>query len=285
MAQTGQKNQDGHQVVVQRNQQQRRAEDDAKIGFVQHFFEEFYQKLYDHLQSLDTAFSSFASAADHVPGESDDEIVKRTRVILDDLYQTLERQALIAAQKGGEFAVTYYRETQYVMAALADELFLNRSWPGKFYWMENLLETRLFGSYDSGDLFFEKLNNFLEKRDPMRRDVAEVYLLALGLGFKGRYRDMPDERQLDHYRHELYVFINHQEPRLYEGEDRLFPQAYAHTLDGGKASRFQDVKFWTSTFVVVIIILLLSSFLVWNNTTSELNNVTETILKNKSQGN
>jgi type VI secretion system protein ImpK len=254
---------------------------DEDISFVTHFFEEFHGKVLKHLNDVNTMLSNVESAYDEIPGDADAANIAQTQTILNDLYDTLERQALLSAQKGGEFAVSYYREAQYVMAALADELFLTEQWPGKLYWKENLLETRLFGTHDAGDVFFARLDDFLEKRDALRRDVAEVYLLALGLGFKGKFRDMPDQRQLDFYRHELYVFINHTEPRLYQGQEHLFANAYSHTLTDGTAKQFQDVRFWTGAIASLFSGLLLISFILWHSLTSDVETVADTIVKNK----
>lgn len=259
----------------------RQGDTGTDAGFVMHFFEDYYRLLLKHLKTATAEFSTAASAMDDVPGDADQAVMERTQLILNDLFETLERQAIIAAQKGGEFAVSYYKEAQYVMAALSDELFLNLpGFTGKQYWGENLIEARLFGTHNSGELFFKNLDDFLEKRDPLRRDVAEVYLLALGVGFKGKYRGQGDQRRLDFYRHELYVFINHEEPRLYQGEDRLFASAYSYTLNEGQARRFQDVRFWTGAFASVFGVLLLMSFIVWQSTTSDVEHLTEQIIDN-----
>lgn len=266
------------------NHRHRRIDDTSQIGFIQQFFEVFYQRLLRHYNTVEARFSSGAGAEDSTPGVSEEETVAQTREILNDLHELLESQAFEASKKGGEFAVDYYSEAQFVMAALADELFLNTlDWPGKQYWTENLLEGRIFGTHDAGDLFFQKLNDFLENRDPLRTDIAEVYLLALGLGFEGKYRGMPDQRQLDHYRKELYIFINHQEPKFYRGSDRLFAQAYSHTLNDGSGGRFKDIRFWTTTFVFVASILLFLSFVIWNNATRDLEVITDSILSNRAQ--
>jgi hypothetical protein len=77
------------------------------------------------------------------------------------LQTLLEMQALEAGRRGGEYGVLYYKEAQYVMAALADEIFLTLDWTGRDTWRSDLLETRLFGTYDAG-----------EKVLPPSRDVA-----------------------------------------------------------------------------------------------------------------
>ena len=261
----------------------RKMDTSTDTGFVMGFFEEYYRLVLAHLNTCKAELSTPESAADGIPGDADSAMVERIQLILNDLYETLERQALISAQKGGEFAVSYYKEAQYIMAVLTDELFLNlHGFSGKQYWSENLIEARLFGTHDAGDSFFSRLDDFLEKRDPLRRDVAEVYLLALGVGFKGKFQGMPDQRQLDFYRRELYIFINHEEPRLYQGDDRLFAQAYSHTLTDGTARRFQDVRFWTGAFASIFGVLLLMSLAMWQSATSDVEDIAEQIIHNSS---
>ncbi len=253
-------------------------------GFVMRFFEEYYQAILNHLGTVNAEFSTVESANDEIPGDADSAKAEALQLILNDLYEILQRQAMIASQKGGEFAVSYYREAQYAMAALTDELFLNLPhFVGKKYWQENLLEKRLFGTHNSGEKLFEYIDHFLKERDATRKDIAEVYLLALGVGFKGKFRDMPDQRQLDFYRRELYIFINHEEPQLYTGPDRLFPQAYSHNLEDGVPATFKDVKFWTGLFASVFGLLLLVSFMMWSSATSDVESIAETIIHNSSR--
>src|SRR5580658_64213 len=79
------------------------------------------------------------------------------------LVSLLERQSLEAGQ-GGAFAYEVYREAQYVMAALADEIFLHLDWEGRSRW--TLLESELFHSHAAGEVFFQRVEDLLRQRDP-----------------------------------------------------------------------------------------------------------------------
>jgi type VI secretion system protein ImpK len=263
------------------NQVQLRRAGDIRSSFVVKFFEEFYQQVVALTKEALLQTTSVESGIDKIPGDSDEAIQRKAQYMLNRLYETLESQALKAAQMGGDFAISYYREAQYVMAALADEIFLYLPWNGVDYWKDNLLESRLFGTHDAGDKFFDNLDRFMQLRDPLRTDVAEVYLLALGLGFLGKYRGRTDLKQLDLYRQQLYVFINHHEPRLYRGGERLFPDAYAHTLEEGRPRRFDDMRFWTGAIACVFGVLLLFSFITWQRLTSDLESTADSILSSK----
>lgn len=161
------------------------------------------------------------------------------------LLTLLERQSLTARRRGGEFGESFYREAQYVMAALADETFLHLDWRGSQSWGSNLLESRLFQTHRAGDRVFERLDEILAGRDPVHIDLAKVYLLDLALGFQGRYRGQSEgPRQLAAYRQELLEFISEREPEFREGVRQIFPDAYASTLDQGSGIQLPHLQTW-----------------------------------------
>jgi type VI secretion system protein ImpK len=174
----------------------RRRFEDQGTSFVIRDFEDFY------LQLL-----KYKSIIAGTPVTQDELEAIAPQAISDTLKTILERMSMDASQKGGEYAASYFEEATFIMSALADEFFLNLTWEGRQYWEDHLLESRLFGTHDAGDIFFKNLDNFLGARDPMRRDLAEVYLLALGLGFQGKYRNTEDGGTLKAYRHQLYIFV------------------------------------------------------------------------------
>jgi len=112
----------------------------------------------------------------------------------------------------------------------------------------------------------------------LRNDLAQIYLLSLGLGFQGKYRDTNDEGQLTHYLRQLYVFINHSEPKLYQEEERLFPEAYTHTPEPRKVKLLQDVRLWMIVIASAFATLLLASYGVWHSVTSETFKIVDRIL-------
>jgi type VI secretion system protein ImpK len=197
------------------------------------------------------------------------------------LLSLLERQALAAGRNVGEYGAELYREAQYVMAALADEIFLNLEWPGRAAWRLNLLETKLFGSHAAGDLFFDKLEKLLERRDPVWTEVARVYLMALALGFQGRFRGLDDAGQLEHYREELFVFIYQRKPELRETSTQLLPQAYGHTFAEGATRRLPTARPWVLAILAALVLFGVASHVVWRSITDPLFAVTDTILAGK----
>jgi type VI secretion system protein ImpK len=177
------------------------------------------------------------------------------------LHALLERQALDADRSGGAFAYEVYREAQYVFAALGDEVFLNLDWTGSKAWP--LLESKLFQSHVAGELFFDKVDQLLYKRDPAYEDLAAVYFVALSLGFKGKFRGTDSTAQIDRYRSELFVKIFHQHPHLLTEDRSLFPQSYLHTLNEGKAKMLPDPRNWLALIPAVILLWVLLSTMLW----------------------
>lgn len=194
------------------------------------------------------------------------------------LKSLLEEQALEAGSRGGEYGAGFYREAQYVMASLADETFLNLDWEGRENWKANLLEFSLFGTHIAGDLLFQKLDRLLSDRDPAVSPLAAVYLQALSLGFRGKYRGMDDGGKLDYYRHQLFNFIFHKNPDLLSETKRLFPESYAHTLSEGGGKKLPYLKAWIVLIVLLILLILAVSHGMWVHVTADLRQIIQQIL-------
>lgn len=181
------------------------------------------------------------------------------------LLTLLESQAERASRSGGAFGFEVYREAQYLMAALADEFFLNENWPGRAGWV--LLETRLFHSSSAGELVFRKLDLLLLQRDPVYLDLAAVYFFALSLGFQGKFRGNDPRNQLDRYKRQLFAIIFRENPELLQRGKRIFPQTYMHTLSEGKALKLPHPRRWLLVFAGILFIWLAVSHLLWRNVT------------------
>ncbi|MBA4750249.1 MAG: DotU family type IV/VI secretion system protein [Alphaproteobacteria bacterium] len=251
---------------------------DRDGSFVLRYFEEFYTEVSRQKDRIRSGQWKRPDAFSDAPGAAEMDVATSAQAITDKLYQMLDRQAIQATRMGGEFGSTYYQEAQFVMAALADEVFLNLSWEGRQYWEDHLLESRLFGTHDAGDLFFRRLDQFLAERDILRKDLAEVYLLALGLGFQGKFRNINDDGRLAEWRRQLYVFINHRTPALLAGKERLFPDSYAHTLATGDKEQMQDRRLWYTSIASVFFVIFLFSHLVWERAIEDVSTVSTRIL-------
>ncbi len=189
-------------------------------------FEEFYRELLERRRAV--AESSFETAGDPQRGAA------QAATVWQALLTRLEQQALEVRRTSGDFTAELYREAQYLMAALADEIFLNLEWAGRAGWQGQLLEAKLFDSHRAGDEVFTRLDRLLMNQDPAFRSLGEVYLATLSLGFQGRYRGRPDaEEVLGVYRQRLYRFLAEREPVVFAGKQRLAARRLWRHLEPG----------------------------------------------------
>ncbi|MGE3540623.1 MAG: DotU family type IV/VI secretion system protein [Candidatus Tectimicrobiota bacterium] len=213
-----------------------------------------------------------------------DEDTARSRAITtvwQRLLSLLEQQELAVTRRGGDYSSLLYKEAQYVMAALADETFLHLDWVGKQVWQQHLLETRLFESQSAGDSLFQKLERLLRSGDPVYADLALVYLMALALGFQGKFRGTDASEQLARYRQQLYTFITHHEPQLLQTARPLFPEAGAHTLTAGTSQRLPTARRWCALIGVTILLLGCLSHVLWRQVRDDLHHTITPILRAK----
>jgi type IV/VI secretion system ImpK/VasF family protein len=180
------------------------------------------------------------------------------------LLSVLERQALEAGQ-GGAFAYEVYREAQYVMAALADEIFLHLEWEGKSSWP--LLESRLFQSHIAGEEVFNRIDRLLQRRDPFYLDLAAVYFMALSLGFEGKYRGA-DDLDPREYRRQLFRMIYRRDPKLFTATAPLFPQTYQNTLDKSEVKKLPAQWVWVWLIAAVLVLWIGASEYSWASATN-----------------
>lgn len=233
---------------------------DGDTAFTIRYFEQFYETI-SRMQS-DIVTGKWTGGA---------------REILTQLKDLLNRQSLECQQQGG-FSGTYYEDAKFVMAALADEIFLKMDWDGRTFWEDNLLESQLFGTHDAGDLFFDRLDELLKTRDALQRDTAQIYLMALGLGFEGRYKGTLSSDVLRDYRKNLYILIHHHEPMLGGDGMRLCPDAYAHTLSSPGVKLLNDMRLWALVLGGVFGVLLIASAILWHKTTTGITHIIDGIL-------
>jgi type VI secretion system protein ImpK len=76
----------------------------------------------------------------------------------------------------------------FAVVAFLDESLLNLRLPVFNDWVRRPLQEEMFGRHVAGEVFFDHLQELLERRDSEETaDVLEVYYLCLLLGYLGRY--------------------------------------------------------------------------------------------------
>jgi len=228
-------------------------------------FQDFYSEVI-RLRRLAEAGINL-SAAEASAGSSAD---AQALYISSRLTGLMERQSLFAGRSVGEVGFGLYREVQYVMAALADETFLRLEWPGREYWTTHLLETQLFDSHNAGEEFFRRMDALLDQPERAYTDIYAVYLMALSLGFRGKYWTEENSRHIEAYRRRLFVRIYQRQPQLFSGQSRLFPESYRHTLNEGIARKLPSPSLWFIALAVAILVWLGMADFLWHNATDDL---------------
>ena len=174
------------------------------------------------------------------------------------LAEVLRNQKSALAPTPQRGPTAQLEQAQYVMAATADELFINMTWNGADDWRLHPLEAELFGTRRAGQKVFERIDRLIDGSDPFSHEMAAVYLTALGLGFKGQYADEAHSDTLEAYERELRKLVG-RGPRL---NGPLVPQCYEHTSIAGVGLQLPASRIWWWAAVAVVGICLFAMVVV-----------------------
>ncbi|MEB3702566.1 DotU family type IV/VI secretion system protein [Candidatus Bealeia paramacronuclearis] len=252
---------------------------ESSASYVYACFESFYCELLRNKQRVLTKAWLQPDASDQevTPDIFANSLLEKFQIFLENQEEHLFGRNLVGILQ------TLYEETKYAMVVLADEVFLNLDWPGQHYWEDNLLEQRIYGTHSGGQVFFEKIEALLKRDNPAWKDVARVYLAALGLGLRGQYHSRDDAGVIQNYSSLLFAYINHHDSQFSKGEGyNLCPQAGQETLSGLRGKDLPDARNWYIIFSAIGLLYLLSSSLIWYFSTSDINDLVERILTNAS---
>ena len=153
-------------------------------------------------------------------------------------------------------------EMGYVLAALADEVFLQElDWPGRAYWDGLLLEERLYGTRIAGERLFDLANLLIAGHATGQDDLVVALMQALALGFRGRYRGADDRGTIQRLRRQLYQLALHQPPPTEIDWRQALPASEA--LEGGTLARVPALRPWIWGTVAALVLFLAVTHLVW----------------------
>jgi type IV/VI secretion system ImpK/VasF family protein len=138
--------------------------------------------------------------------------VDQTRRQLLEIFSEQERRVRDDAK-----LARLYEQVKYILVVLADEILINSNWSFSRDWEEKLLEWEFFKTRVAGEEFFTRL----EKEGERDEALAEIYYIALCLGFVGMHADEPTK--IVDLKRRLYRMLP---DRLSESEDRITPEAY-----------------------------------------------------------
>jgi type VI secretion system protein ImpK len=245
-------------------------------------FQRFYADLLEIKAIAETRVVSTQAAA---AGGSTSQIVAvvpatdRAASIRNQVLALLEQQVIEAHRAAGPIGVQFHRDALYVMTALADEIFVHLEWEGRDYWLANLLEARLFKSQAAGEIVFARIETLLAEDDEASVETASVYLMAIALGFRGRFAIAGDQAALDSYRTRLFGFLSRRRPDLAAPMRRLFPEAYRHAVEGATELQLPAVRYWLIAIGGAVVLWLAASYIAWGRLTQPLNELLDRLPK------
>lgn len=233
----------------------------APLFLLARFAEYFDEVVAIKLAIADGRLGAMLAVGDEAPPTDPGDLAVRTSARL---ATTLLAQRNALARTGTPREIEACEHALYVMAALTDELFiLEIDWPGRDAWMDTLVEYRLFRSRNAGVRVFEMANALLAEPviDRLQADVAAVIVLALRLGFKGRYRGGQGEAELRRLRARLFRVVE----REHDGglQPPTFPQASGQTQSGGTPQRLAPLSPWYIGAALALLAYVLLSSVVW----------------------
>jgi type VI secretion system protein ImpK len=228
---------------------------------------EFYRELIRVKYALHAGLRTIAPVAASEPADPVVFVHHHLKAFLERLYVTGTRW-------GGVYSPELYRETQYVMAALADETLLYMTeWSGRAQWTENLIEVALFETRIAGERIFDNIDALIHRGTAANADLAAVYLVTLSLGFRGKYRAIADPAALRQYRAALRQIVDRHAPLRLDAGAPVFVDAYRHTLDDGRAVRLPYLRPWIIALVVAGAAYLAIQQIIWTRGTAEVESV------------
>lgn len=180
------------------------------------------------------------------------------------LKNRLDRQQRTFLRRATDEERRAYETARYVMAALVDELLIfDVDWPGAKIWPRCLLERALFGSAMAGSRVFTLIDDLLARRayGPQHEDLAAVFLMALQLGLRGRYRGASGRSALQRYRERLLELLGTDAGAT--GAAPACPQAYDYLIAEPGERRLAPMGRWYRIGAAALAVWLVASTVVW----------------------
>ncbi|MGW8466282.1 DotU family type IV/VI secretion system protein [Pseudomonas sp. CLCA07] len=139
-----------------------------------------------------------------LPKDRDDEAL--VEAVFDLSTQISQRLWRTAFARVGDAATDQVKALVYAFVALIDETLLFAPWPGQSAWQEKPLESRMYASRQAGEKLPLAIKTLLDEQIPTTRDLANVYLQCLVLGFEGQLRGEQSQTQHEKLRLALFSF-------------------------------------------------------------------------------
>jgi type VI secretion system protein ImpK len=200
-----------------------------------------------------------------VPEPPDSESVRQR------LLSKLSQQGAEARERLADHEMAEFEEAQYVIVAMVDEFFIYLlDWRGQDAWAARPLEAeRPFNSQIAGERIFQRLDTILGGRRSVSGELLDVYLAALSLGFRGRYRFDPRSTEPERYRRELVKQMRRVAPEKLVPSPEICPAALAHMSQKERRQGLRSLREGALPLAVVIGAMLFLAHTLWYYRTLE----------------
>lgn len=187
------------------------------------------------------------------------------------LLAVLAQQVADAKERYGDHELAELDDAQYVMVAMADEVFLHDvDWPGREEWARRPMEAEAhFGTHVAGERVFDRLEEICKGHRSVSAELLSVYLAALSLGFRGRYRFDPHAPDLERFRRDLIREIRRVEPRMVAPAIEVCPDAVAGVRDKEPRRGLTSLREGVLPLVAVIAGMVLIGHGLWYYRTND----------------
>lgn len=211
-----------------------------------------------------------------LPKDSEDETAL-VETVVELSTQASQRLWRTAYARVGDSATEQVKALVYAFVALVDETLLFTPWPGQSAWQDKPLESRLYSSRQAGEQVPAAIQTLLDEQQPTTRDLANVYLQCLILGFHGRLRGEHSQAQLEKWRLALYTFAWQDDASYADVSQRLVQPSLTPPLQLPVRMALPD-GFRLALGILAMVLLLtgLGQFL-WRDIRSELDPVLQII--------
>ena len=218
-----------------------------------------FRRFYGELAAAEGEIASGARVTVETEHADGSEQIGLARSVFTRLHRTLGELGFGGGRPGGAGI-----DAGYVMAALADEALLHRiDWSGRASWDAMLLEDALYGTRVAGERIFIVAEEQARGGVAFQPELTLAILLALQLGFRGRYRGGDDAGAVPRLRLRLYELLCHR-PSSPELEWRdSFAAAYGPTLDDDRVTHLPPLRPWLTAIAATAAVLLLVTHVAW----------------------
>lgn len=184
------------------------------------------------------------------------------------------RAAMHSAQlAGADIAAPSFKQSQYLMALTADGQLSVQEWQGRTAWKKKGL-VKDFAVPDGIDPEPLRQADALLAQEIPDTSLAQVLLLTLAAG----YPEAPSTHQRNDARARLFRLLSDRMPDLADEPEELFEDAYRHRFQRGPTGTLPSPRRWLVASAIAAALLLIGSYVIWNQTTSDLEGHVDEIL-------